>query len=53
MTIELARVGYLASASGRLGPIAETHIEQRGVSIAALARPFRLLDHSSLAALRG
>jgi hypothetical protein len=53
MKIDPARVEYLAAASGRLGPIAETHIEQRGESIAALARPFRLVDHPSPAALRG
>jgi uncharacterized protein (DUF362 family) len=52
MKIDPARVEYLATASGRLGPIAETHIEQRGESIAALAQPFRLLDHPAFAALR-
>jgi uncharacterized protein (DUF362 family) len=52
MRIDPARVEYLAGASGRLGPIEERHIEQRGESIAALARPFRLLDHPSLAGLR-
>jgi uncharacterized protein (DUF362 family) len=53
MKIEPSRVGYLASASGCLGPIAEAHIEQRGEPIAALAQPFQLLDHPSFAALRG
>ncbi len=52
MKIEPARVQYLAEASGRLGPIAEGHIEQRGESIAALAQPFRLLDHPAFASLR-
>lgn len=52
MRIDPARVEYLAGASGRLGPIEERHIEQRGESIAALAQPFRLLDHPSLAGLR-
>ena len=35
MQIDPARVGYLAAASGRLGPIAERHIRQRGEMIAA------------------
>ncbi len=52
MRIDPARIEYLAGASGRLGPIQEGHIEQRGESIAALAQPFRLLDHPSLAGLR-
>jgi hypothetical protein len=52
MRIDPARVEYLAGASGSLGPIEERHIEQRGESIAALARPFRLLDHPSFAGLR-
>ncbi len=52
MKIDPTRIEYLAGASGRLGPIAENHIEQRGEPIAALAQPFRLLDHPSLAALR-
>jgi uncharacterized protein (DUF362 family) len=53
MKIEPSRVGYLAAASGRLGPIAEAHIKQRGESISALAQPFALLDHPTFAALRG
>jgi uncharacterized protein (DUF362 family) len=47
------RIAYLVAASGLLGPIADRHIEQRGEPIAGLAQPFRLLDHPSLAALRG
>ena len=38
---------------GRLGPIAERHIRQRGEPIAALAQRFELPDHPSLAGLRG
>jgi uncharacterized protein (DUF362 family) len=53
MKIEPSRIGYLAAASGRLGPIAEAHIKQRGESIAALAQPFALLDHPAFKALRG
>jgi uncharacterized protein (DUF362 family) len=52
MKIDPARVEYLAAASGRLGPIAEKHIEQRGESIVSLARSFELLDHPAFAALR-
>ena len=53
MGLDPRRVGYLAAASGRLGPIAERHIAQRGEPIAALAGRFELLDHPSLAGLRG
>jgi uncharacterized protein (DUF362 family) len=52
MGINPWRVSYLASASGRLGPIAERHIAQRGEPIAPLVQDFQLLDHPSLAALR-
>jgi uncharacterized protein (DUF362 family) len=52
MKINPWRVGYLADSSGRLGPISEQHIEQRGETIASLAQPFQLLDHPSFAALR-
>ena len=53
MEINPWRVSYLAAASGRLGPIAEAHIAQRGESIAALKQPFALLNHPSLSCLRG
>ncbi len=46
------RVGYLVAASGRLGPIAESHIHQRGETIASRAQEFQLLDHPSLAVLK-
>jgi uncharacterized protein (DUF362 family) len=52
MKINPSRVGYLADASGLLGPISEHHIEQRGETIASLAQPFQLLDHPSFAGLR-
>jgi uncharacterized protein (DUF362 family) len=52
MEIDPGRVAYLAAASGRLGPIAERHIRQRGESIASLSQRFALLDHPSLAGLR-
>jgi uncharacterized protein (DUF362 family) len=52
MGINPGRVAYLAAASGRLGPIAERHITQRGEPIAPLVQNFQLLDHPSLAALR-
>jgi uncharacterized protein (DUF362 family) len=53
MEIDPGRVAYLAAASGRLGPIAERHIRQRGEAIAPLVQRFALLDHPSLAGLRG
>jgi len=52
MGIDPARVPYLAGASGRLGPIAERHIRQRGEAVDRLSRPFAILDHPSLAFLR-
>ena len=52
MEINPWRIEYLANASGILGPIAETHIEQRGESIASLAQTFKLLDKPEFARLR-
>ncbi len=52
MGINPWRIEHLAGASGRLGPIAESHIEQRGESIARLAQSFQLLDHPAFARLR-
>jgi len=52
MKINPWRIGYLAAASGRLGPISERHIKQCGESIASLAQPFQLLDHPYFASLR-
>jgi uncharacterized protein (DUF362 family) len=52
MAINPRRIAYLAAASGRLGPIAEGHIRQRGEAIAGLAQRFALLDHPSFAGLR-
>jgi uncharacterized protein (DUF362 family) len=52
MRIDPWRVGYLAGASGRLGPIGERHISQRGETIAAMSQPFRLLDRPWLIGLR-
>jgi uncharacterized protein (DUF362 family) len=53
MGIDPWRINYLAVASGRLGPISEKHIVQRGEELAPLIQPFRILDHPSLAYLRG
>jgi uncharacterized protein (DUF362 family) len=52
MGFDPRRVEHLAMASGRLGPIAERHITQRGESIASLARPFALLDHPAFPKIR-
>jgi uncharacterized protein (DUF362 family) len=52
MGINPWRVAYLAGASGRLGPISERHITQRGEPIAPLVQKYQLLDHPSLAVLR-
>jgi uncharacterized protein (DUF362 family) len=53
MGIDPSRIDYLAAASGRLGPIAERHIRQRGEAIAPLAQRFTMLDHPSLSRLQG
>lgn len=50
--LDPTRLEYLARASGRLGPIAEHHIAQRGEPIAALRQNYALLDHPSLTSLR-
>ena len=52
MKINPWRIGYLVQASGRLGPISERHIEQRGETINSLSQPFQLLDHPYFANLR-
>jgi uncharacterized protein (DUF362 family) len=52
MDINPWRIGYLATASGRLGPIAERHIEQRGESINDMVQRFQLLDHPAFAVPR-
>ena len=52
MEIDPWRIGYLAAASGRLGPIAERHIEQRGESIKDVSQKFELLDHPIFHGLR-
>ncbi len=53
MGIDPNRVEHLFRASGSLGPIAEHHIRQRGEPIAELAQNYAILDHPSLAYLRG
>lgn len=44
MQIDPWRVSYLAAASGRLGPVAERHIHQRGESPARFTQRFELID---------
>lgn len=46
-------VQYLVEASGRLGPIHECNIAQRGEPIAAVHTRFEVLDYPHLRALRG
>ncbi len=50
--LEPSRVEYLALASGRLGPIAERHIAQRGEPIAGIRQRYAMIDHPSLTGLR-
>lgn len=44
MGIDPAGIDHLALASGRLGPIRESHITQRGEMIASMKTRFKLLD---------
>ncbi len=44
MSFDPARIGYLLGASGLLGPISSSRIEQRGASIESLRTRFELLD---------
>jgi uncharacterized protein (DUF362 family) len=53
MGINPSRIPYLIGASGRLGPIAENHICQRGERVDLLTQSFAVMDHPSLAFLRG
>ena len=53
MGIDPDRVPYLRMASGRLGPIKERHIHQRGDSIAERRQSFRVLDNTGLLPARG
>jgi uncharacterized protein (DUF362 family) len=47
------RVPYLEYASGVLGPVGESHIEQRGEGIDSLSARFELLDHPAMDLFRG
>jgi uncharacterized protein (DUF362 family) len=53
MDINPWRIAYLAAASGRLGPIADRHIEQRGEAIKEMVQRFQLLDHPAFEVPRG
>lgn len=53
MGLDPRRIAYLAGASGRLGPIDERHIHQRGEAIQSLVQRFELLDHPRFHYLRG
>ncbi|MFO0888959.1 MAG: DUF362 domain-containing protein [Isosphaeraceae bacterium] len=53
MGIDPWKISYLVGASGRLGPIGDSHITQRGEALAPLRQPFRLLDRPHLSSLRG
>jgi uncharacterized protein (DUF362 family) len=47
MKIDPWEIPYLRGSSGRLGPIAETHITQRGEPIEVHARPFQRISVQS------
>ena len=50
---EPAKVPYLSLAAGRLGPIADDRITQRGERWQDLASPFAFVDVPHLRAMRG
>ncbi len=52
MGLEPTRVSYLQLADGRLGPLDERLIEQRGEGWRSVASPFRFLDKEHLRRLR-
>lgn len=52
MGLDPSRVSYLQLAEGRLGPLSESLIPQRGEAWRALASPFSMLDVPHLRSLR-
>ncbi len=52
MDIVPERIPYLALAAGRLGPVEESHIIQRGEAWEPLTNPFMMLDRAHLRKLR-
>jgi uncharacterized protein (DUF362 family) len=44
MGLDPWRIAYLAAASGRLGPVSDRHVLQRGEPIAAMAQKFLVLN---------
>jgi uncharacterized protein (DUF362 family) len=52
MGLEPKRIGYLQLTAGRLGPVQERLIVERGEPWRKLATPFKLLDKPHLTALR-
>ena len=45
MGINPAKIPYLKHASGRIGAISESNIEQRGENITSVKKQFKLLDY--------
>ena len=45
MGINPEKIPYLKHASGRIGAIKESNIEQRGENIASVKKEFQLLDY--------
>jgi len=52
MGFDPRRIPYLRVASGRLGPIGSSRIQQRGESIERLAQRFELMDHPRMKTFR-
>jgi uncharacterized protein (DUF362 family) len=50
--LEPSRISYLKLADGRLGPVGDRLIEQRGESWQSVASPFHVLDLKHLQQLR-
>jgi uncharacterized protein (DUF362 family) len=53
MQLDPAKISYLRFAAGHLGPLAASHIEQRGERWELLAEPFQMLDYPHLTRLKG
>lgn len=52
MGFDPAKIGYLGLAAGRLGPIDERYIDQRGERWQDVTSPFRIIDAPQLRGLR-
>ncbi len=52
MGFDPSKISYLQLAAGNLGPVAESHIEQKGEPWRPLVSPFQILEKPHLQELR-